>query len=141
MALSVLYMLVFMCICMRRFMRACMNVCMCVQGSICTHACGHAGLGAGNYCTVVKHHYSLICPLAPSVLLSTTSYTISTTPRTTPPTHTPSISSSTGLQDTAHHFTFLSIYPLSLSPPSFFSPLYTVYSRPRSTLVGSSVAH
>lgn len=100
----------------------CMNVRECV--CVCKHPYAHmhvanTGLGAGNYCTVVKHHYSLICPLAPSVLLSTTSYTISTTPRTTPPTRTPSISSSTGLQDAAHHFTFLSIYPLSFA--FFFS--------------------
>lgn len=47
----------------------------------------HTGLVADNYCTVVKHHYSFICPLAPSVLLSATLYTISTTPRTNPPTH------------------------------------------------------
>lgn len=99
--LSLLYVLVFLCMqtcthCMWRFMRAYMTVCVCA--SIHTaHTSGHVGLGAGNYCSVVKHHYSLICPLAPSVLLSTTSYTISTTPRTTPPTCTPSISWSTGL--------------------------------------------
>lgn len=73
-------------LCKWQFMRACTSVS--VQVSICTQAYGQAGLLAGNYCTVVKHHYSLICPLAPSVLLSATLYTISIIPRTTPPEHT-----------------------------------------------------
>lgn len=67
-----------------------------------TQACSHAGPAkTGNYCAVVKHHYSLICPLAPSVLLGSTLYTIGTAPRTTPPTRphtcTPSVSQSPGL--------------------------------------------
>lgn len=57
------------------------------RASICAQAHGRAGPVAGNYCTVVKHHYSLICPAAPSVLLSATFYAISTAPRTTPPEH------------------------------------------------------
>lgn len=93
------------------FMRACIRLCVHIEPMHARRADYRVGLGAGNYCTVVKHHYSLICPLAPSVRLRTTSYTISTIPRTAPPTHPhthtythshshtyhPSISSSTGL--------------------------------------------
>lgn len=66
---------------------------VCIE-SMCTdtlsfHPRAHSHAGdatTGNYCAVVKHHYSLICPLAPSVLLGATLHTISTAPRTTPPT-------------------------------------------------------
>lgn len=69
------------------FMRACIRLCVHIEPMHARRADYRVGLGAGNYCTVVKHHYSLICPLAPSVRLRTTSYTISTIPRTAPPTH------------------------------------------------------
>lgn len=60
-----------------------------VLTSTCMQGRSQAGRATtGNYCVVVKHHYSLICPLVPSVLLGATLYTISTAPRTTPPTHT-----------------------------------------------------
>lgn len=67
--------------------------CLCIE-SMCTDALSlhprarsHAGhTTTGNYCAVVKHHYSLVCLLAPSVLLGATLHTISTAPRTTPPT-------------------------------------------------------
>lgn len=94
-----------------------------------THACSRVdsrvSLGAGNYCTVVKHHYSLICPLAPSVRLRTTSYTISTIPRTAPPTHTPSIHLLklwlTGQHSSPHLFLHLSLITLYFfHTPSFF---------------------
>lgn len=68
-------------------MRACIRLCVHIEPMHARRADYRVGLGAGNYCTVVKHHYSLICPLAPSVRLRTTSYTISTIPRTAPPTH------------------------------------------------------
>lgn len=128
-----------------------MRRCPCAQAlfphkHVHTQARSHAGHAkTGNYCSVVKHHYSLICPLAPSVLLGATLYTIGSAPRTTPPTrphartHHPS-HKALAYKETLHITPALSLYILHhcllFLPCGVFSSLFlcslTMWVRDRS---------